>query len=249
MVQDKMTVKYKTVGFVFKKSDINESDRNFSVFTKDYGRLNIFAKAIRKSVSKLNSGIDIFSTSEIEFIQGKNKKTLTDAQIAEKRGNLCQDLLKFKIANSIAVVLDDFLRGQEKDERIFSLINDIFAKLNYSLQPTHYSLVYYYFLWNFLSLLGYHSEVQKCASCHEKLIPHSLYFSSKDGGIICEKCSVKKEGIIKVNSDVVKILRLILKTDWQILAKLKIEQDSQKLFQEISDNYYDYYLNNSFKNN
>ena len=71
-----MTLKYKTKALVFKKTDRNESDRVFSVFTENFGRLDIFAKAIRKNVSKLRSGIDIFFISDIEFIQGKNRKTL-----------------------------------------------------------------------------------------------------------------------------------------------------------------------------
>ena len=82
-----MTTRYKTRAFVFKKNDVNESDRVFSVFTDDFGRLDIFAKAIRKNVSKLRSGIDIFFFSEIEFIQGKNRKTLTDAVLKDKFNN------------------------------------------------------------------------------------------------------------------------------------------------------------------
>ena len=54
----------------------------------------------------------------------------------------------------------------------------------------------------------------------------------------------------KVNSDIVKILRLIFKKDWQILSKLKVDSFSQNLFKEISDNYYCYILSSySFKNN
>ena len=254
-----MTIHYQTRGFVFKKEDVNESDRNFSIFTEDYGRIDIFAKAIRKSVSKLRSGIDIFSMSDIEFIQGKSRKTLTDAQVVAGSTNLSKNLPKFKIANDVGELLDSFLRGQEKDERIFNLINETFTKLDNctSFEPEGsqglngstakpYTLICYFFLWNFLSLLGYHPEVQKCASCHEKLIPYDLYFSSKDGGIICKKCSDQKEDALKVNSDAVKILRLILKKDWQTLSRLKIEPTSQKLFEKISENYY---LYNSFKNN
>jgi len=40
----------------------------------------------------------------------------------------------------------------------------------------------------------------------------------------------------------VKILRLIFKKDWQVLSKLKIEADSQKLFKEVSNDYYFYTL-------
>jgi DNA repair protein RecO (recombination protein O) len=250
-----MITRYKTRAFVFKKSDINESDRMFSVFTDDFGRLDIFAKAIRKITSKLRNGIDVFFLSEIEFIQGKNKKTLTDAIVIKKFSNIAQDLEKLKIVNQIGEILDNFIKGEEKDGEIFSLINETFIKLNnfqlgHPLGLSNFQFLYYYFLWNALSLLGYHSEVYLCASCHEKLIPYDIYFSSEEGGVICKKCSSKNKFVQKINSDIVKILRLIFKKDWDTLSRLKIEQGSQKFLKDISDNYYSYILSsNSFKNN
>jgi len=245
-----MTTHYKTQAFVFQKNNINESDRIFSVFTNDFGRLDIFAKAIRKNVSKLRGGIDTFFISEIEFIQGKNKKTLTDAQVIEKFKDLTKDPGKFRIASRIGGILDNFIKGEEKDSNIFDLLNEVFYELcGSNMNIKKYELLYYYFLWNILSLLGYHIEVKKCAVCNEKLIPYSIYFSSKEGGIICKKCLYKDEFTEKINSDIVKILRIILLKDWMTLSKLKIEPYSQKLLKKISDDYYLYILSgNSFGN-
>jgi DNA repair protein RecO (recombination protein O) len=227
---------YRTKAFVFKKSDTNEADRFYSVFTNDFGRLDIFAKAIRKNASKLKSSMDIFFLSDIEFVQGKNKKTLTDAIIIKKFNNIGENLEKFKIANKIGEVLDSFVKGEEKEEDLFNLLNEVFDKLNDSnLDVGKYSLMYYYFLWNVFSLLGYGSEVQKCACCHEKLIPYNIYFSSKEGGVICKGCFHKDKFAQKINSDIVKILRIILSKDWRTLLKLKIEPSSQKILSEISE--------------
>jgi len=246
-----MTTHYKTRAFVFKKSDRNEADRIFSVFTSDFGRLDIFAKAIRKSASKLRGGIDIFFLSEIEFIQGKSRKTLTDATTIEKFNSVPQSPEKFLTANRIGDILDNFIKGEEKDKDIFNLVNETFVKLNdCNLPIKNYQLLYYYFLWNSLSLLGYRPEVEKCNVCHEKLNPYGVYFSDKIGGSICKKCLGHDAQAQKINSDIVKILRIIFKKDWQILAKLKIEPSSKKLLKEVSNGYYSYILSShSFKNN
>jgi len=229
-----MTTHYKTRAFVFKKNDRNEADRIFSVFTDDFGRLDIFAKAIRKNASKLRSGIDTFFMSDIEFIQGKSRKTLTDASIIKKFGNISKDPKKFKIASKISEILDSFIRGEEKDKEIFDLIEDTFCKLSDSTPKNNKDvLLYYYFLWNALSILGYRPEVEKCNACQQKLDPQNIYFSDKSAGTICKNC-FKPGSEQKINSDVVKILRLIFKKDWQILSKLKIEPASQKLLVDIS---------------
>lgn len=231
-----MSIRYRTQGFIFKKEDRAEADRVFSVFTQNFGRLEIYAKAIRKINSKLKSGIDTFYLSEIEFIQGKNRKTLTDAILIKKFNNILENPEKLEISAKIAEDLSVFIKGQEKDEKLFNLINETFEKFK-NLKIEKLEILYVYFMWNFFSELGYAPEIQKCAECKDKLNPYGLYFSNKEGGIICKKCSVADRQAVKINSDVVKILRLILKNDWQTLARLKIEELSQKLLKQVSESY------------
>jgi len=238
-----MTTHYKTRALVFKKTDRNESDRIFSVFTDDFGRLDVFAKAIRKTVSKLRSGIDIFSFSDIEFIQGKNRKTLTDAAASERFKNIFQDPRRFDVARAIGEILNNLIRGEEKHQDVFDLLKEVLYKLdNQDMKNKKYVLVYYYFLWNALSLLGHRPEVQRCNTCRQKLDPGSVYFSDKVGGVICKECLGQDALAQKINSDIVKILRLIFNKDWQVLSKLKIENESEELFNKVSENYYSYIL-------
>lgn len=254
-------VHYRTKAFIFKKNDRFEADRFFTIFTYDFGRIEVVGRAIRKITSKLKVGIELFYLSEIEFIQGKTYKTLTDAVVLEKFENIRKDLSsttfqtkvvlgleKLKTAFKICEVLDTFLRFEEKDKRIWGLIIKTFTLLNskYLTKPAHLSLLFHYFLWNFFSILGYQPELFRCAACQEKLVFNNLYFSTKDGGVICSACAKSKKEVEKINSDVVKILRIILKRDWQILSRLKIEPVSQKLLKNISENYYSALLNLHF---
>ena len=249
---------YKTEGLVFRIQDQFEADRMFSVFTKDFGRLEILGRAIRKIDSKLRGGIDIFSLSRIEFIQGRNQKTLTDAVAQERFKNIYDSPEKLAIAYKVSNVIDDFIKGQEPDENIFNLVNEIFSKLNnYQLSttlPPHqkfhqnfgvgasYQLLYYYFLWNFIAFLGYRPELFVCAFCQQKLNPYGLYFSKREGGIICKDCFNKKREGIKVNSSLVKILRLLIRKDWATVSRLKINKEIQQLLDGVSEIYYQYLI-------
>jgi len=236
-----MITKHRTKGFIFKKTDRAEVDRVYSVFTEDYGRLEVFGKAIRKINSKLKSGIDIFYFSEVEFIQGKSNRTLTGAVKLKNFNGIIKDFEKTKVAHKISNTLDVFLKGQEKDGKIFSLIDEVYSKLNDStLSHEHCALLYYYFFWNFLSLLGYHPQVVKCAECFGVLDQEKLYFSDKDGGVICGNCFNINKNAIGVNADFVKILRLILKKDWQVLSRLRVEENLKKTIEDVSESYFKY---------
>jgi outer membrane receptor protein involved in Fe transport len=142
-------------------------------------KINLFGKAIRKSASKLRSGIDIFYMSEIEFIQGKSRKTLTDTIAIKKFSNIINNLNKFQVANRLGDILDDFIKGEEKDKSIFALIDEVFSELNnINLKVEKHSLLYYYFLWNVLALLGYQPEVNRCNICYGKFNQGDMYFSN-----------------------------------------------------------------------
>lgn len=231
-----MTTKYRTTGIVLGKRDKAESDRIFNIFSNEFGAVELHAKAIRKINSKLKSGIDLFYLSEIEFIEGKHHKTLTDAFAIKRFDNIVRDPKKIKTAGRISEILENFLKGQRKDEEAFYLLQETFERIDFhDFKFKNYELIYYYFLWNFLASQGYRPEVANCVLCKEKLNPYSVYFSCREGGVICKKCLDSDRGAQKINSDVVKVLRIILDKDWQTVSKLKIEESSRALFKKISD--------------
>jgi DNA repair protein RecO len=151
-----MFIHHRSLGLVIKKEDRGEADQLFTVYTKDFGKIEILAKSVRKISSKLRAGAEIFYLSEFEFIQGKGRKTLTDAIVIEKYNNLRQDLNRLKIAHQTAEILDDFIKGQESDERIWGLLLKVFKKINdLKISGENLSAIYYNFLFDFISLLGY----------------------------------------------------------------------------------------------
>jgi len=176
--------------------------------------------------------------SDTEFIQGKTHKTLTDAILIENFLNLRKDLKRLKITFDISEIIDTLIKGEEKDEKIWKLLKETFERLNkISLSIKECWFIYYYFLWNFLSILGYKPQLNFCSICQKKLVPQGLYFNFQEGGVICLNCSKKLKEKKKISPEAVKILRLILEKDSDFLKKLKFEREQQKEIKEISENY------------
>jgi len=236
-----VAIHYRTQGFVLKKKDLGEADRLFTIFTKEFGKLEILGKAIKKIGSKLRGGMELFYLSDIEFIQGKTHKTLTDAILIDSFQNLRKDLKRLKIVQDISEMIDSLIKGEEKDEKIWNLLKDTLEELNrISLSIKECWLTYYYFLWNFLSVLGYKPQLNFCSICQKKLIQKNIYFSKKEGGTICSICFEKTKEGKKVLPDVVKILRLFLEKNPNFLKKLKIKKEYQKTVKELSKDYLEY---------
>lgn len=229
-----MFVHYRTLGIILKKEDRGEANQVFTILTKDFGKLKVLGKAIRKIKSKLRAGARIFCLSEIGFIQGKAYKTLTDAVLVEKFSGISKNLEKMKVASEIAGVLDSLVKGEEADKEIWGLVLEAFRRLD---NCSSCSLIYYYFLWNLFSILGYRPELENCPLCRKKLVPDNLYLDPEQGGVVCGNCFGKEKKGEKIDPETVKILRLLLKEDWSILSRLKIDSKHREGLEEISESY------------
>ena len=62
---------YRTQGFILKKADRGEADRIFTIYTKDFGKLEILAKAERKIKSKLKGGLGLFIYQKLSLFKEK----------------------------------------------------------------------------------------------------------------------------------------------------------------------------------
>ena len=239
---------YRTQAIFLKKDDRGEADRIFTVFTRDFGKIEVNGRAIRKITSKLRAGAEIFYLSEIEFIQGKTRKTLTDVLVIEKFLILRTKLHRLRTAYQIAAMFDKLVRGEEKDERLWELLKETFERINDSLEFRVSRLIggqasfviYYSFFWNLLAILGYEPDLYYCSICRKQLAAGKLYLDINGGGLVCAACFTQHQfgnTLQLIKTDTIKLLRLFLKKDQVLLAKLKITSEHKADIKKFSDSY------------
>ena len=236
-----MATHYRSQGIIFQKKDVGEADRLFSVYTKDFGRLDLLARAERKIKSKLRGGLELFYLSEIEFIQGKAYKTLTDTILIDSCQGLRKSLEKLTSAHKISNILDRLMKAEEADDNIWDLLLEVFGNLNsWRENKENWKLIYHYFLWNILFLLGYQLELHQCSNCQKKISSDKIFFSLGAGGVICDGCRGESAKEIKANT--LKIIRLFSKRDVGTVKKLKFEKEDLDSLEEVSRRYLSWIL-------
>src|SRR3989344_6035021 len=165
-----MATHYRTQGIILRKQDIGEADRVFTVFTKDFGKLRLRAVSERKITSKLRGGLELFYLAEIEFVQGKTQKTITDAYAINQYASLKKNINCLRLMHRLAEIIDDLVKGQEEDQRLWSLLSETVAFLNRSgMKTREVRFVSYYFLWNLFATLGYRPSLGPIAERNEKV--------------------------------------------------------------------------------
>jgi len=119
----------------------------------------------------------------------------------------------------------------------------VFEKLNdLKLKIYDFKLVYFYFLWNLILILGYAPDLQECYFCQQKLKPGKISFVPSEG-LVCQNCSKSVKSVKETDLETIKILRIILKKDWSMLSRLKMDKSNLDSLARISRSWYLFILN------
>jgi len=170
-----------------------ESDEVITLYTREFGMIEVVGKSIRKNASKLRMNVPLFSLTEIGFIQGKSYNTLTDARVVSFFKEAKRDIKRLSLLYRLSEVIITLIKGEEKDEKVFRFILRSFQKISeLSLTREGVKTCYYHFVFRLMALLGHGIDTQRCAICGEK-VKKRCYFSPGEGEVFCISCFGEKK--------------------------------------------------------
>jgi DNA repair protein RecO (recombination protein O) len=149
-----MFTHYRTQGVILKKSGRGEADQFLVAYTKEFGRVEIVAKSVRKIASKLRPAVEFPAIVELEFIQGKTCKTLTDAVILIPLKQARRDARRWEAMNRFAGLAEALIKDQQEDPAVWELVRAAMIALDAAGSKNQGS-VYHHYVWHLFTLLGW----------------------------------------------------------------------------------------------
>ena len=123
--------KYTTTGFIISSRNSGESNKIFSIITRDFGMIQAGARSVREVRSKLRLGLKLFALTECSLIHGKNGWKIAGAREIYNIHEAClNDSDKISIVTHIFSLLGWLLTGEEKNESLFFLLDRSFKFLH-----------------------------------------------------------------------------------------------------------------------
>lgn len=225
-------------GIVLKTHDFRETSRIITFFSRDFGRLKLMAKGIRKPGSRFGASLELFTHSSVIFYKRETKEiyTVSDAQILHSFDKLRSNLFSFTLASNILNFLSAATAAEESHRDLFKL-----SVLTLKLLETHPKKI---LLWGYLSkalaLLGYAPEFSRCVRCSKP--SDSTWFSIEQGGIICAGC--QKNGLgLSLSSTCLSALKDTVEKELQRLSKMKISASQEDEIERFFLQFIRYHLN------
>jgi len=174
-------------------------------YSKEFGRIRLFARGIFKDKSKNAAAVQPITKSYCTFDIKGNSGTLHSAAIVDYYKTIKNDITKIAMASVFCEIIVQLSEPFIPDIPLFNA-------LDYSLeglknQPPY--LIGCWFLAQACLLAGISPEVDRCILCDSEKI---AAISIKEGGFICSSCQNKTE-IKKYDTDFYRMFRCINKAD------------------------------------
>lgn len=119
-----------TKAIVLSRINYGESDRIVRFLTHDYGKISAIAKGTRKEHSKLAGGIELFSISDIGFVEGRGELcTLVSSRLIKHYEVFLNNLEKVDFAYSCLKSVNK-ITADATDKYYFLILEQLFKSLN-----------------------------------------------------------------------------------------------------------------------
>lgn len=225
-------MEYKYTGIILNKRDVGETDRIYSMYTLEGGKVQALAKGVRKSRAKLAGSLENFTLADITVMRTRGMGKITGSIVEKNHTFLKRDYAA--LANALQGVhfFNRLVDLDHCDVQVFRLLEeyletvDLVAakKMEQEKAFDLNILVQMGFLMKLLNILGYTVVVNNCACCGLTLEVNQTYFSPAHGGIICTGCKSEARDAMPISVNVIKLLRIFLQNKLEMLEKIKISR-------------------------
>src|SRR4030043_509085 len=161
---------YKTEAIVIRKTKLGEADSSLTFFTPRPGKIQGFAKSLRKPKSKMAGHVELLSHSTVSFARGRNLDTITGAQTINAFLPLKSDLWLTSCGLYIAELVNQFTAEHQENYPLFQLTIETLQRL---CEENNKELTLRYFELHLLESAGYRPQLRECVACHRELEPIS----------------------------------------------------------------------------
>jgi DNA repair protein RecO (recombination protein O) len=234
----------KVQAIVLKAINVGEADKIITLFTDKLGKIQAIVHGARKSKSKFMASTQVFSYCEYIIYKGKSLYTINQGEIKESFQGMLSNLYSLTYCSYLMELVDVLIPNEEKNIELFYML----LKTMYLITDERIDseLLIRTFELKAMSISGYMPNLNRCSICSEES-SSTFRFSSKLGGILCEKCLGNDVYSIKVDFSTINTMKYIVKSEITKINMIRISQSVKNNMKIVLKNYIKYHLEREFK--
>lgn len=172
-------------GFILGRRDFGEADRIIDIYSKDYGKISVIAKGVRRPTSRKRGHLEIFGKIKFQAVNGKGMGIITEAETIDDFKQIRSSMKKISLAYYFMEVVSKSMEKDEPNIDVYDLLCEYMNTLKVTKALMHYRKK---FVEELLKTLGYWPKDKDLPFPDEKLeeVLERQIYSKRVGKIMLE---------------------------------------------------------------
>ncbi|MBR4972090.1 MAG: DNA repair protein RecO [Oscillospiraceae bacterium] len=218
---------------VLRVTDYNDRDALLTVLSRNYGKLTIKARGLRRKNCPLIAPCQLLAFGEFTLFEYKNQYTINEAHSIELFQGLRRDLTKLSLGTYIAQVAEVLSQEDLPNPELLSLVLNCLYALDKLGKPE--SQIKAVFELRSASIAGYTPDLFGCHICGNQEV---AYFDISGGALLCENCRGAAAGIrLPLSLALLEAMRYITYCDAKKLFAFEISAEAMERLSSLTEAY------------
>jgi DNA repair protein RecO (recombination protein O) len=177
-----------TDGLVLRSVDYAEADRIVTLYTSDFGKVSLIARAARKSQRRFHGSLEPFAVIKAELKLGTDELGIINkAQMTRPFASIIKDYTSMKNAGAGLELVRLSTPEREPDREIFQATVALLDRIDKSPELGEQTLIS--FQVQVMKLVGFAPCFDVCGMCHNRARDSQPgHFDPRAGFMVCRRC-------------------------------------------------------------
>lgn len=224
-------MEYRYQAIVLKKRKVGETDRLYTFFTREAGKITTVAKGVRKNGAKLAAALETTFQVDIIVVRTRGLGKVAGASLESSWPALHQNFLALQLVLESLSLLDRLVEPEDKDETLYGLILlylGIMETLVQTKRTDLLGLITEAFLFQLCFHLGYSLQLQVSTVSGLPLVAGERYaLSLSRGGVLHLDEREQGDNVIILSKETIKLLRLFGQCSLSQITKVIVSETTR----------------------
>jgi len=212
----------KTAAIVLKHRRLGDADRIVTLLTPHRGKIDVVAKGLLRSRSKMAGHLEPLTLTEVVLAHGRSMDIVTQAQTVEPFAGLQRELELLSTAMYLLELTDRFTVEHADSLDVYELLEASLRRLS---RGDGVTLVTRLFELGLLASTGFRPELEHCLETGEPVAAERAFWTHRGGGVVSEAGRASHPEAFALDARVLRVLRAFQALPYEEAGRIRIDPE------------------------
>ncbi len=222
MVTGRIPRVIRTPAIVLRHRRLGEADRIVTLLTPGRGKVDVIAKGLLRSKSRMAGHLEPLTLVELVLAHGRSMDVVTQAQTIDAFPAIHSDLDRLSAGMYLLELADRITVEHAEAEGLHDLLHAALVRL---ARGDGQQVVQRTFELALLEATGFRPELTDCLRCSESVAAEAAWWVPVEGGVLCASCAKTYPEAQPIDATALRVLRAFQSVPYEEAGRIRLTDE------------------------